>query len=150
MVSLPAEPRGKPKNTGVGSLSLLQQIFLIQESNQGLLHCRQILYQLSYEGSIYVSISYMYTYISSLLDLPPRPPCCSPISAICAIIAPSELPVLGSRFPLVVCFTHARVYMSIPNLPIHPLLSPPHVHAYILYLCISIPALEIGSSIPFF
>ena len=26
--SLPAEPQGKPKNTGVGSLSLLQQIFL--------------------------------------------------------------------------------------------------------------------------
>ena len=35
-------------NTGVGSVSLLQGIFLIQESNQGLLHCRQILYQLSY------------------------------------------------------------------------------------------------------
>ena len=31
---------GKPKNTGVGSLSLLQQIFLTQESNRGLLHCR--------------------------------------------------------------------------------------------------------------
>ena len=30
---------GKPKNTGVGSLSLFQQIFLIQESNWGLLHC---------------------------------------------------------------------------------------------------------------
>ena len=41
---------GKPKNTRVGSLSLLQQIFLAQESNQGLLHFRQILYQLSYEG----------------------------------------------------------------------------------------------------
>ena len=27
---------GKPKNTRVGSLSLLQQIFLTQESNQGL------------------------------------------------------------------------------------------------------------------
>ena len=26
--SLPAESQGKPKNTGVGSLSLLQQIFL--------------------------------------------------------------------------------------------------------------------------
>ena len=39
------------QNTGVGSISLLQQIFLIQESNQGLLHCRQILYQLSYHGS---------------------------------------------------------------------------------------------------
>ena len=49
--SLPAEPQGKPKNTGVGSLSLLQQIFPIQELNQGLLHCRQILYQLSYQGS---------------------------------------------------------------------------------------------------
>ena len=41
---------GKPKNTGVSSLSLLQGIFLTQESNRGLLHCRQILYQLSYEG----------------------------------------------------------------------------------------------------
>ena len=36
---------------GVGSLSLLQQIFATQESNRSLLHCRQILYQLSYEGS---------------------------------------------------------------------------------------------------
>ena len=49
--SLPSEPQGKPKNTGVGSLSLLQGIFLTQESNWGLLHFRQILYQLSYEGS---------------------------------------------------------------------------------------------------
>ena len=48
---LPAEPPGKPKNTGVGSLSLLQWIFLIRESNWGLLHCRQILYQLSYQGT---------------------------------------------------------------------------------------------------
>ena len=42
--SLPSEPPGKPKNTGVGSLSLLQGIFLIQKLNQGLLHCRWILY----------------------------------------------------------------------------------------------------------
>ena len=42
---------GKPKNIGVGSLSLLQQIFPTQESNRGLLHCRWILYQLSYQGS---------------------------------------------------------------------------------------------------
>ena len=47
---LPAEPQEKPKNTGVGSLSLLQGIFPTQESNQGLLHCRQIFYQLSYQG----------------------------------------------------------------------------------------------------
>ena len=38
------------QNTGVGSLSLLQGIFPTQESNQGLLHCRWILY-LSYQGS---------------------------------------------------------------------------------------------------
>ena len=49
--SLPAEPKRKPKNTGVSSLSLLQGIYMTQESNQGFLHCRQILYQLSYQGS---------------------------------------------------------------------------------------------------
>ena len=54
--SLPAEPQGKPTNTGMGSLSLLQQIFLIQESNQGLLQCRRILYQLSYQGSPFTGI----------------------------------------------------------------------------------------------
>ena len=47
--SLPAEPPGKPKNTGVGSLSLLQGIFPTQELNQSLLHCKRILYQLSYQ-----------------------------------------------------------------------------------------------------
>ena len=48
MDSLPAEPQEKPKNTGVG------QIFLTQESNQSLLHCRWILYQLSYQGMYYL------------------------------------------------------------------------------------------------
>ena len=42
--SLPAEPQGKPKNTGMGGLSLLQQIFPAQEWNLGLRHCRRILY----------------------------------------------------------------------------------------------------------
>ena len=40
------------QNTGVSSLSHLQRIFLTQESNQGLLHCRWILYQLSCQGSL--------------------------------------------------------------------------------------------------
>ena len=44
---LPAEPPGKPKNTEVGSLCLLPT----QESNQGLLHCRQILYYFNHEVS---------------------------------------------------------------------------------------------------
>ena len=46
------------QNIGVGSLSLLQGIFPIQRSNTGLLHCRQILYQLSHKGSPI----YMYIY----------------------------------------------------------------------------------------
>ena len=39
------------QNTGVGSLSLLQGTFPTQGSNSGFLHCRQILYQLSHQGS---------------------------------------------------------------------------------------------------
>ena len=48
-VPLPLDSPGK--NTGVGCHFLLQGIFPTQESNPGLLHCRQILYWLSYEGS---------------------------------------------------------------------------------------------------
>ena len=39
------------QNIGVGSLSLLQGIFPTQGLNPGLLHCRQILNQLSHKGS---------------------------------------------------------------------------------------------------
>ena len=62
--SLPAKPQGKPKNTGMGSLSLLQWIFLTQESNWGLLHCRRTLYQLRYRGS---PVADEKTLINSLL-----------------------------------------------------------------------------------
>ena len=40
------------QNTGVGSCCLLQEIFPTQELNPGLLHCRQILDQLSHQGSL--------------------------------------------------------------------------------------------------
>ena len=46
--SLPTEPPGKPKNTAVGSIFLLEEIFQTQESNRGLLLYRWILYQLRY------------------------------------------------------------------------------------------------------
>ena len=46
-----SEPLGKPKNTGVVSLTPLQGIFPTQESNWGLLYCRWIFYPLSYLGS---------------------------------------------------------------------------------------------------
>ena len=65
--SLLSEPPGKPPNTGVGSLSLLQGIFLTQELNQGLLHCGWILYQLSYKGNpeILEWVAYSFSSVSS-------------------------------------------------------------------------------------
>ena len=41
------------KSTGVGCHFLLQGIFLTQGSNPGLLHCRQMLYLLSHQGSLW-------------------------------------------------------------------------------------------------
>ena len=48
--------------------SLLQGIFLTQGSNPGLLHCRQILYYLSHQGSPIFS-PYTYSYCRLLLLL---------------------------------------------------------------------------------
>ena len=73
MDSLPAEPQGKPKNTGVGSLFLLQWIFLTQESNLGLLNCRWILYQLSYQVSLIFDTAAAAKSLQSCLTL------CDPI-----------------------------------------------------------------------
>ena len=53
---LPSESAGKPIQS-VGSLFLLYRIFLTQESNQSLLCCRRILYQLSYQGRTHKKIS---------------------------------------------------------------------------------------------
>ena len=53
------------QHTGVGSFSLLQDIFPTQGSIPGLPHCRQILYQLSHQGSP--------TLLRISLILPPSP-----------------------------------------------------------------------------
>ena len=59
------DPMDNPCNspghiTGVGSLSLLQGIFPTQGPNQGLLHCRWILYQLSHLGSSQMQVTTTY------------------------------------------------------------------------------------------
>ena len=65
--SLPAEPQGKPKNTGVGSPPLLQRLFLTQELNRHLLNYRRILYQLSYQGRTHSQYYFgLILYASSL------------------------------------------------------------------------------------
>ena len=51
-IFLPAEPQGKPKNTDVDSLSLLQGIFLTQESKRGLLFLRKLELELPYDPAI--------------------------------------------------------------------------------------------------
>ena len=53
------------QHTKVGSRSLLQGIFPTQELNWDLLHCRKILYQLSYQGSP-VSIGNFTFFLSNL------------------------------------------------------------------------------------
>ena len=53
------------KNTEVGCHALLQGIFPIQGSNPGLLHGRQILYQLSYQGSPVMSEFWVFEIIQT-------------------------------------------------------------------------------------
>ena len=53
------QPQGSPGTLEWVNLPLLQWIFLTQESNPGLLHCKWILYQLSHQGSPY----YVYIHI---------------------------------------------------------------------------------------
>ena len=76
------------QNTEEGSYSLLQGIFPTQGSNPGLPHCRQILYQLSHQGSPRIL---EWQAIPSPVDLPnPRIESGSP--ALQADSLPAELP----------------------------------------------------------
>ena len=55
------------QNTGVGSHSLLQEIFPTQGSNPSLPHYKQTLYQLSHKGSSRYNIDYrLYVLITKL------------------------------------------------------------------------------------
>ena len=60
------------KDNGVGCHFLLQGIFPAQGLNLGLLHCRQILYALTYEGSPTVDkLSYLPSFFPHWFSLPP-------------------------------------------------------------------------------
>ena len=60
--SLPAQPVGKPRNTGVVSLFFLQCIFPTQELNWDLLHCRQIISWATREALVYIVHKNVYVY----------------------------------------------------------------------------------------
>ena len=65
------------RNTGVGSLSLLQGIFLTPGPNPGLPHCKHILYQPSHQGSpgILERVAYPFSSGSSDPGIEPRSSC---------------------------------------------------------------------------
>ena len=95
------------QNTGVGSHALLQGIFLTQELNRGLLYCRWILYQLSYQGSSAIWDAYILSHLDlSLMSL-------SPSRFITE--HQEELPVLYSNFPLAVYVIPGSVYIGEGN-----------------------------------
>ena len=52
------------QNTGVGSLSLLQEVFPSQGSNPGLPHCRQILHHMSHQGSPFYTWYCIYANVT--------------------------------------------------------------------------------------
>ena len=63
--------------------------------------------------------------------------------------APGWAPHIIYNFALAICGIHGTLYLSVP-LSIHSTLSfPCCIHITILYICVSIPALQIGSQGPF-
>lgn len=93
-------------------------------------------------------ISRNYLYLLSLLSVSSVLP--HPIPPLYVVTEhQAGLPVLFSSFLLTVYFTPASVFISI-SISQFVTSSPPPIHISFLYVCISIPDLEIGSSIPFF
>ena len=90
------------QNTGVGSRSFLQGIFPTQGSNPGLLHCRQVLYQLSYQGSPTLSpdIKHFLNSILKILDLLTQENLVSIIRKAYYVLGQEELCLFGGKITL--------------------------------------------------
>ena len=93
------------KNIGVGSLSLLQGIFLTQESNRGLLHCRWILYHLtSYD------YEYFHFYCQGVTLAMVSKLCWSTATIFCTLIVLSTHWMLG-----IMANTLHTSFIHVPN-----------------------------------
>ena len=90
------------KDTGVGFHSLLQGIFPTQGANPGLLHCRQILYWLSYKGSP--------NLLLATLEFPQAPSC-----PVCFPSLPSSLYCWNLRM-LSTCLWETLLAWQVPGL----------------------------------
>ena len=113
------------KNPGVvDCYSLFQGIFPTQGSNLGLLHCRQVLYSLSHQGS-------PYTYTHSFFEYS------LPLWFIIGYWI--QLPVLCSRTWLFIHSVYKSLHLLIPTSCSFPFPSPPNPlgnHQSALYIVI--------------
>ena len=99
------------QGTGVGSHSLVQGIFPTQGSNLGLLHCRQILYHLSHQGSprvITFRIKFMIPSVLSDFSFPH-----SLLSFLSLSLPPSPLP--SPCLPFVAIEQFQSVWATLPQ-----------------------------------
>ena len=96
-----------------------------------------------YSFLLYNKMNQWHVYI---YPLPPKLPSHHPLIPSVWLITEhqSGLPTLYSSFPLVICFTHGNCTLSI-----WPSSFPPYDHKSILYICASIPVLQINSLVPF-
>ena len=118
--SLLSEPPGKPKNTWKASLFLLQAIFLTQESNPGLLHCRGILYQQSFQGSHILHLIYFQIHsslpskhIQNLLTFHHRGPSC--YHSIHGLLQSPGLKALTGLLTICCCFSVSKLCQLLCN-----------------------------------
>ena len=131
------------QHTYLLSFLKLKKIFMsLLEYNCFTMLCQFLLY--NKVNQLYV---YIYPHISSLLSLPPTLPI-PPLQVVTKHRA--DLPVLCSSFPLAIYFTFGSVYVS-ATLSLRPSFpSLPCVLKSVLYICVFIPAMPLGSSVPFF
>ena len=91
---------------------------------------------------LYNSANQLYVYICPLPPTPPTHPARvsrrTELSSLCYIAASHWL-----------FYTRECIYVN-ATLSIHPPSFPHCVHVSVLYMCVSVPALQIGSSAPFF
>ena len=115
--SLPSEPPGKPKSTGMGSLSLLQRIFPAQELNLGLLLCRWILYQLSHQGSPRILEWLAYPFSSG----PSQPRNWTKVSCFAGGFFTSWAIISEMKYHLFLVFSlsFCPLFLSFPNSNLH-------------------------------
>ena len=96
--------------------------------------------------SLYNQANHLYVYLYPLLDTPPTAPIHQSKSPQSTKLC--SLHYTAGSHPLFYTWQWTCVN---PNLPVYPTLSfLPCVHTSVLYICVSILALQIGSSVPFF